>query len=646
MSLFKQMVIVLGLLLGVILGSVMVLNFKTATEFVQNQLYTNAKNTAHSLGLSLSRVADPNDISTMETMINAIYDSGYYERIALRNVDNKALYVCETKVTIEGVPAWFITYVHLESSSVKTDLMVGWSQFGSLEVKSHVGHAYRQLYKTLIDLIQMFFIIALSALGILYLLLSFSLRSLERIKNQANAISDNQFIFENKIPFTTEFRSVTVAMNTMVAKVKDIFERENETLKRYHELLYRDTETGLHNRRYMLATLPDTLALTSGIYVMFSAQELDRFKREMGYEKYYLFVTILAKKLREILKDYPMCLFSRLNESDFFAIVPNAEAEKIEQALTFLMQEMKSLIGEGALGYFNFGCAIGEYGEYDTIKSLFSRADHVVTHAKMGGKFKVEYCKECHRNLILGRDEWRTELLKSMEESRILLATQKVVAYTGEKTDIMHEEIYLRLKDESGIVHSAGYFIPVATSLGIVDHMDRYMIEKVIKMITDGTLKESVALNLSADFIKKYENIDWLKGKLEEFGTRHHHELWFEVSNAIALQEIEAVSTLCAIVKSYGHKFGIDHFVMPSSGAAYLQKIAPVYVKSNRVYLEDILGDVESGEGREGLLNIITSLGISMIVIAVEEASQVEKFKKHGLKGFQGSFFAPVSLQN
>ncbi len=126
--------------------------------------------------------------------------------------------------------------------------------------------------------------------GLLYLLLSLSLKSLKRIRDQAKAIIENQFIFEDKIPFTTEFRSVTVAMNAMVEKVKDIFERENETLRRYHELLYKDTETKLYNRRYLIAKLPDYLqadtVFSSGAYGLFSFDELDRFKKEFGYESY------------------------------------------------------------------------------------------------------------------------------------------------------------------------------------------------------------------------------------------------------------------------------------------------------------------------------------------------------------------------
>src|SRR3990167_2361544 len=290
MSLFKQLVIMLTLFLGVILVSVMLLNFKSATEFVQNQLYTDAKNTAHSLGLSLSKVADTSDSSSMETMINAIYDSGYYQRIRLVDIDGKEVYNRESDVRVSDVPQWFIEMVPIHNVSVTSDIMIGWSRFGTLEVSGHTGNAYRQLYSTLIDLIQTFLMIGIVVFMTLYLLLSLSLKSLKRIRDQAKAIIDNEFIIEKKIPFTTEFRSVTTAMNAMVEKVKDIFERENETLRRYHELLYKDSETKLHNRHYLTAKLPDYLqsdaSFSSGIYVMMSINELDRLKREKGYERY------------------------------------------------------------------------------------------------------------------------------------------------------------------------------------------------------------------------------------------------------------------------------------------------------------------------------------------------------------------------
>lgn len=651
MSLFKQLSIMLTLFLGIILASVMILNFKTATEFVQNQLYTDAKNTSHSLGLSLSKVADPQDTSTMDTMINAIFDSGYYEHISLKDVDGKVLYERKTDVVVSDVPLWFIGIVPIQSSTASSDIMMGWSRFGTLEVRGHTGNAYLQLYSTLIELVKTFLILGAIVFAFLYLLLSLSLKSLKRIGDQANGIIENQFIFENKIPFTTEFRSVTVAMNAMVGKVKDIFERENETLRRYHELLYKDSESKLYNRRYLIAKLPDYLqadtVFSSGAYGLFSFDELDRFKKELGYEAYQTIISTFAEILSDEFSSDLHTLIARLNESDFFVVIPSEEPFEIMSRAQKVMNKIREVIisdYESVLNYLVIGCSVGNYTEHDTLKSLFSRADNSVTQAKLRENFFIDVTTEGKNSLVLGREEWRNELLLSMEESRILLAFQSVIYLHDGVNDILHEEIFLRLLDKEGTIHSAGYFVPIATSLGLVDMLDRTMITQVLKHFNDGKSITPIAVNLSADFVKKYTNMQWLRSQLEIFSRNNSVQLWFEVSNSIALSEIEALKALSTMLKHFGHRFGIDHFILPESGASYLQIISPDYVKANAEYLCDMMIDQENGNARESLNNLTKSLGISIVAIMIENAQQMETLKSLGITRFQGSFVAPVAM--
>ena len=651
MSLFKQMAIMLSVFLGVILVSVMILNFKSATEFVQNQLYTDAKNTAHSLGLSLSKVADPSDRATMETMINAIYDSGYYERIALKDIDGKAIYVRENVVQVRDVPQWFIDSVTIHNVTVKSDIMIGWNRFGTLEVSGHTGHAYRQLYLTLIDLVQTFVLIGVLVFGVLYLLLSLSLKALERIKKQATAIIDNEFIIEKRIPFTTEFRSVTQAMNAMVSKVKDIFDRENETLRRYQELLYKDTETHLYNRRYLTAKLPDYLhgdtPLSSGAYAMLSFEELERFKREMGYETYNRFMREFTEEMEGAFAGLRNVLIARLNESDFIVIAPSVGMVEIQERVEKELERMKNhveMLDAHVASYLNIGSGVGNYNVKDTLKSLFSRADHTVTLAKSRGKFATVVDEITDDSLVLGHEEWRNELLKSIEESRLVLAFQSAVVYMAEGMKVLHEEVLLRLLDREGTIHSAGYFIPVATSLGLVDTLDRYMIGKVLEHLKEKYTSIGMAINLSCDFVTKQTNREWLRGELEDFRRQNGMQLWFEVSNAVAINEPEAVQILSSMLKQQGHRFGIDHFVLPESGAEYLQTIRPDYVKSNGTYLQDMLYDKDTGHVRESLNNLAKSIGVDIIAINVEEARQMEDLKALGITRFQGSYIAPVAL--
>ncbi|MDD2951372.1 MAG: EAL domain-containing protein, partial [Sulfuricurvum sp.] len=223
-------------------------------------------------------------------------------------------------------------------------------------------------------------------------------------------------------------------------------------------------------------------------------------------------------------------------------------------------------------------------------------------------------------------------------------AFQSAVEQRGEELSVLHEEIFLRLLDREGTIHSAGYFIPVATSLGLIDTLDRYMVEKVLSHIKEQNPITPLALNLSGDFVKKYANIQWLRSQLEIFHRQSDLLLWFEVSNNTALHELEAVLALSAMIKMYGYRFGIDHFTIPEAGAYYLQAIRPDYIKANSAYLQDMIFDKETGKSRESFNNVIRSLGISIIAINIEESKEVESLKALGIERFQGSYIAPVAL--
>lgn len=651
MKLFNQLVIMLSIFTGILVSSIMVLNFKSATEFAQNQLYTDSVNTAHWLGLSLSMIPNRSDVATMEAMINAIFDSGYYERIALIDVDGNEIYVRENKLQVHEVPQWFINTVTITNETMSSDIMIEWSRFGSLEVRGHTGHAYRQLYMAMMDLIKTFALISVAGFIVLYILLSISLNALERIRKQAEAVIDNEFIIEEKLPFTSEFRSVMNAMNAMVAKVKDIFDRENETLRHYQELLYKDTETKLYNRRYLVAKLPDYLhadtVLSSGVYAMFSFEGLDRFKKEYGYETYSRFMSGFVDNLDEAFVTFNHALIARLNENDFMVVVPSSLlldiGKQTEKVMLQIRQSIEN-VDKKLTNQIVVGCSVGNYTASDTLKTLFSRADHAVTQAKAEENFFTNIDQTDDDTLVLGREEWRNELLESMEDGRLLLGFQPVVESLNGQIRVLHEEVLLRLLDKAGKIHTGGYFLPIAASLGLADTIDRYMIYTVLERLKEQTDPVPLALNLSCDFVKQQSNRDWLFERLDIFHRRKKTVLRFEVTNTVAINESGAVQMLATMLKSFGYRFGIDHFVLPESGADYLQSIRPDYIRSNATYLEDMLYDTDTGNARGSLKNLVQSLGISIIAMNIEEEQQVDELKALGITRFQGTYIAPVEL--
>ena len=50
------------------------------------------------------------------------------------------------------------------------------------------------------------------------------LNPLKTIKKQADSVMNNEFILEEKIPFTKEFKSVTLSINSMINKIEKLLQ--------------------------------------------------------------------------------------------------------------------------------------------------------------------------------------------------------------------------------------------------------------------------------------------------------------------------------------------------------------------------------------------------------------------------------------
>jgi EAL domain-containing protein (putative c-di-GMP-specific phosphodiesterase class I)/GGDEF domain-containing protein len=386
--------------------------------------------------------------------------------------------------------------------------------------------------------------------------------------------------------------------------------------------------------------------LCSGGYAIFSFEGTERLKKELGYESYIRFISHFASALNEEFSG-DNTLIARLNENDFMLICPSAVATVLEEyavrVMTRIREELKAecaVFEKCAI----VGSGIGHYSVTDTLKTIFSRADYTVTQAKSQGNFMIHLDPNERDALVLGHDEWRTELLQSIAESRMLLAVQSVVEYPEEGMRVLHDEILIRLLDREGTIRPAGYFIPIATKLGLMDTLDRYVIDKAIAYLRENSPLRATAINLSSDFIKKHTNREWLRNRLELLPPNEESTLLFEVSNSVVLQEFESVQLLSALIKGSGCRFGIDHFVLPEKGAEYLQILRPDYLKSNVTYLQDLLYDEETGSARESLNILAKSMGIEIIAINVEEGEQLESLKKFGITRFQGSYISAVAL--
>lgn len=645
MTLFQQIGILISTFIILVIGSVMYLNFKSTNDFIQNQLYTTAEDTATSLGLSLSMEIPKDgseDYSTMQTMVNAIFDRGYYEKIMLTDMDGKVLIKNSHDFKVKTVPQWFIKQVNLNVPVASSQISAGWMPFGKVHVKIHSGHAYIQLWSTFTDIIESFIILsALTLLG-LYIVLKLILFSLTKVENQALAITKNDFIIQKELPFTKELKSVVTAMNSMVKKVKEIFEHEALVVQKYNDILYNDQDTGMGNRKFFSLRLSSLLeeqnAKSSGTIIIFVLNNFAEAKQSVGYQVLAQYINKLAELFYEITNSVEERVVTRLKDSEFSIILPQVDYDLAKKIAEDFLQKAQNLQPDILKDMEDFYILAGAtyYDENDKQKDILARADFALSNAQMRDETNIYFHELINDDSLveLGKEQWHKLISHALSHDGIKLALQPV---KDENNAIYHKEVYLRMSDEKGNMYPARVFVPMLNALHMSDDVDKKVIELSLSLAKQNP-HEAIAINVMPSFIKSANNLNWLENLLKSLQSLH---VSFEASNYAIVHNLKNFVNFSKLVQKYNYSFGIDNFSISEQSLNYLQDLKPAYIKANRSFFIDMH---EGSSSYESLKILTNSLDIKLIATAVESEDESKNLKEIPINLMQGEFVEKPSL--
>lgn len=241
MTLYRQItLIIIVLFMAGFIGTVTI-STANLRLFLANQLKSHAQDTATSLGLSLSPAMQENDLPVMDSMVDAIFDRGYYQSIKVVAADGETLIERRNTADNNNVPKWFTRHITLAVPHANALVMSGWKQTATVSVASHPGYAYRELWNNTVDTFWLFFISA-----IIVLLLGLTgiyrlLKPLRRVELQAEAICNYSYPIQENLPKTRELRTVVKAMNRLAGRVNNRCAEQSGLIERLREQAGKDS---------------------------------------------------------------------------------------------------------------------------------------------------------------------------------------------------------------------------------------------------------------------------------------------------------------------------------------------------------------------------------------------------------------------
>jgi diguanylate cyclase (GGDEF)-like protein len=642
MTLYRQLIIFTLILFLLLFTGTWFAKLKSTRAFLIDQLESHAQDTATSLGLSISQHVVEDDMPAVESMVNAVFDRGYYRIVRFIDTQGNVLIERVLNVTIENVPQWFIRLVPLKIPEANANVMSGWRQAGTIYVKSHPGYAYKTLWEDVVRMTIWFvacgiFVLIAGGIGLRILL-----KPLNLVERQADAICKKKYEIQEPLPWTKELRRVAEAMNRMTYKVKEMFEEQAALCEGFRENAYIDSLTGLGNRRYFESQITARLdrrdSTAEGIVLLVQIRDLQQLNKERGFQAGDELLKRVATLLQESTEQYATCVLARLTGGDFGIFLPDVVSWDAEPIASGVANKLSQLATEqvtltdnvGHVGASTYDCAT-------TIGRLLSEADLALRAAQQAGpnRWDVRAITEETEKRPLGQQQWKDALEKALQERRISLDAQPVVK-TDDRNHVLHLEILARMIEESGNLLSAGVFMPFAERLGLVVSLDRIVLEEVMRLNRNALGVDKIAVNVSPVSLRDDSFREWVYASLKNL-TSDAPRILFECPEFGAVQNLSLVKEFRTLVREYGHGMGLDHYGQSFSHLGYLQSLRPDYVKIDRAYTGELKGEESDSRFFIGsLCSVAHSLDIVVIAEGVETEHQWEILKELKLDAIQG----------
>ncbi|WP_413110235.1 EAL domain-containing protein [Thaumasiovibrio sp. DFM-14] len=589
--------------------------------------------TAKQVSFALQSALSAKDIAAAETTLNAIFDNGYYNEIALRLLWNGEIITLTYQAQEISTPLWLSSLPLFNDFTYTETITSGWVQLGQITLVADAQPYYNLFWQKVIKFsvlhLALLFIFAI----ILFLTLRQKFKPLRYLAEQANNLLHNKQSNEIKRPKQEELITISHTLNHLVKQLKQHFETQVKEADKLRVRAYQDQISGLGNRSFLISQLESwSNSDESGGFALLCADLIEEAYHDKGYEEGDKLVVALAERLHKLAgADY---ITARLSQKEFAIVAPNISSEE----LNFLGKSMLHAIiaiQDSPLSATPPPGAVGLVfkSQPKTASTLLAEADNALAIARQTPLEPITLLSHHDAMNSLSKHEWHNLIDEAINQQLFMFKLQKACNRLGEP---MHFEVFTSI-NKWNKTYTAKQFLGSVEQLKIGPRLDSHIIESVISQLNYDPTLGPVAINLTVSSICDTAFMHWLAKTMREHNALKER-LLFELPEVVFVKHAPSAFLLCDIIHQNHFQFGIDNYGRHFSSLDYLNKLRPSYVKLDFAYTSEL-----DNEKRSDVLASVSrtamQLNITTIATHVETERQLEKLSDLFINGFQGYVF-------
>lgn len=631
MTLYKQLVAGMVTVLILLMICVFIIEFKTTRNNLEQQQRSEVSNTINTVGLALAPYLENKDTVAAESVINALFDGSTYSVVRLRFLDDDAEIVRAYPIKPSQVPQWFTNLNLFEPIHDRRVVTSGWLQLAEVEIVSHPGEAYAQLWQALIRLCLAFGSITLVGLMAIALIVRHALKPLQMIVQKMAQIARNQFGEPLPLPDTRDLTAVVEGINSMSAQVEKYFKAQAQEAQMLRERAYIDPVSQLGNRAYYMNQLNGWLSENAvGGVAILQAQFIKELYEEKGYEAGDGMVRDLAAQLKATVTT-PNATIARISTHEFGLILPNLDESELRLVADGLINAIQ-VVNPDPTGMAAADASLGvvHNKESKTSTEMLSLLDNAVATSKANPELKYGFVTSATHQVVMGKQQWKALVEEAIHHDWVTFRFQAANHSDGQT---FHREVFSAIEKDN-VRYSANQYLFALEQLHASHLFDQYVLQAMVEKLDAGELTDTLAINIAQSSIEQPSFIRWVTQLLARHKTVCD-KLHFEIPESCFVNAPHHTALFCHAVRSAGAGFGVDNYGRNFQSLDYINEFRPDYVKLDYLFTHH-LDDEKQKFTLTSISRTAHDLGVTTIASRVETQVQLDFLSEHFIDVFQG----------
>jgi diguanylate cyclase (GGDEF)-like protein len=433
-----------------------------------------------------------------------------------------------------------------------------------------------------------------------------------------------------------------------VVTIRDVTQRK-ETEQQVALLAYRDSLTGLLNRRALLERLERihgrSLELNIQYAILFI--DLDNFKDLNDAHGHHVGDELLRQvALRFSLEIRHTDVLARLGGDEFLVVVHELTSQlqaegvavRTAQSLNRCMQPRFQL---GVLNY-EIACSIGvAFGPGAVeVHQVMQHADIAMYQAKASGRDRYYVFDNALQSEITYKSAIAQDLRHAIGCGELLLHYQPIV---DPHCVVVGYEALIRWKHPVRGMVPPNDFIPAAEQNGLIVQIGSWVLQTAVSQLLKWAHDAArdhlyISVNVSALQVQRDDFVEITQSVIE--GARiDPKNLKLELTESVMHSDLINTIEKMKVLRSFGLEFSLDDFGTGYSSMSYVRQLPLSQLKIDRSFIVDLPVNTEGAAIATMITQLAKTLRLGVVAEGVETEAQFQYLRSLGCQYFQGYLF-------